>query len=59
MLWAIFAVFLIAWILGLLGAYSIGGWLWVLFALWVAALFAQLLLPENLRPWCRGVPPEA
>lgn len=47
MLWLLFGVFLILWILGLLGVYSIGGWLWLFFAVWVVALFAQLLLARR------------
>ena len=42
MLWFIFAVLLIAWILGLFGTYPIGSWLWLLLVAAVIVLIIQL-----------------
>lgn len=42
MLWWIVAAFFILWILGLAGVYSIGGWVWVLCAIWVVFLVVKL-----------------
>ncbi len=42
MLWLIFFVLLIAWILGLVGTYTIGSWLWLLLVAAVVVLIIQL-----------------
>ncbi len=42
MLWLIFAVLLIAWILGLVGTYAIGAWLWLLLVAAIIVLIVQL-----------------
>ncbi len=57
MLWVLFAIFLILWILGLLGVYAIGAWLWLFFAIWVIALFAQLIWRGRRGP--TATPPPA
>ncbi len=42
MLWLIFAILLVAWILGLVGTYTIGSWLWVLLVAAIIVLIVQL-----------------
>jgi hypothetical protein len=42
MLWLIFAILLVAWILGLVGTYTIGGWLWLLLVAAIIVLIIQL-----------------
>ncbi len=42
MLWTIFVILLIAWLLGLVGVYQIGAFVWLLFAAAVIALIIQL-----------------
>ena len=42
MLWLIFALLLIAWILGLAGTYTIGAWLWLLLVAAIIVLIIQL-----------------
>ena len=43
MLWVIFMILLIAWILGLVGTYTIGSWLWLLLVAAVVVLILQLV----------------
>lgn len=43
MLWLIFFILLVAWILGLVGTYTIGAWLWLLLVAAVIVLIVQLL----------------
>ena len=43
MLWIIFAVLLIAWVLGLVGTYQIGAFLWLLLVAALAVLVIQLV----------------
>ena len=43
MLWLIFFILLIAWILGLVGTYTIGSWLWLLLVAAVIVLVIQLV----------------
>ncbi len=43
MLWLIFAILLIAWILGLVGTYQIGAFIWVLLVAALVVLVLQLL----------------
>jgi len=43
MLWLIFAILLIAWILGLVGTYTIGAWLWLLLVAALVVLVIQLV----------------
>lgn len=43
MLWMIFAILLIAWILGLVGTYQIGAFLWLLLAAALVVLVIQLV----------------
>jgi NADH:ubiquinone oxidoreductase subunit 6 (subunit J) len=43
MLWLIFFILLIAWILGLVGTYTIGSWLWLLLVAAVIVLIIQLV----------------
>ena len=42
MLWFIFMVLLVMWILGLVGTYQIGAWLWLLLVAAVIVLIVQL-----------------
>jgi hypothetical protein len=42
-LWIIFAVLLIAWVLGLVGTYQIGAFLWLLLVAALAVLVIQLV----------------
>lgn len=42
MLWTIFVILLIAWLLGLVGVYQIGSFVWLLFVAAVIALIIQL-----------------
>jgi len=42
MLWFIFVVLLVAWILGLVGTYTLGAWLWVLLVAAIVVLIVQL-----------------
>jgi Family of unknown function (DUF5670) len=42
MLWLIFFILLVAWILGLVGTYTIGSWLWLLLVAAVIVLILQL-----------------
>jgi hypothetical protein len=42
MLWLIFAILLVAWILGLVGTYTIGSWLWLLLVAAIVVLIIQL-----------------
>jgi hypothetical protein len=42
MLWLIFFILLIAWILGLVGTYTIGAWLWLLLVAAVVVLIIQM-----------------
>ncbi len=42
MLWLIFAILLIAWILGLVGTYTLGAWLWLLLVAAIIVLIIQL-----------------
>ncbi len=43
MLWLIFFILLIAWILGLVGTYTIGSWLWLLLVAAIVVLIIQLV----------------
>ena len=43
MLWTIFAILLIAWILGLVGVYQIGAVVWLLLVAALIALILQLV----------------
>jgi len=43
MLWLIFFILLLAWILGLVGTYTIGSWLWLLLVAAVVVLILQLV----------------
>lgn len=40
MLWTLAVAVL--WILGLVGVYGIGAWIWLFFAIWIISLIAQL-----------------
>lgn len=42
MLWTLAVIFFILWIVGLAGAYAIGAWIWLFFAIWIISLIAQL-----------------
>jgi hypothetical protein len=42
MLWFIFFILLVAWILGLVGTYNIGAWLWLLLVVAIVVLVIQL-----------------
>jgi hypothetical protein len=42
MLWLIFAILLVAWILGLVGTYTVGAWLWLLLVAAIIVLIIQL-----------------
>ena len=43
MLWLIFFILLVAWILGLVGTFQIGAWLWVLLVAAIAVLILQVV----------------
>jgi hypothetical protein len=43
MLWIIFAILLIAWLLGLVGTYQIGAFLWLLLLAALVVLVIQLV----------------
>jgi hypothetical protein len=43
MLWTIFVILLIAWILGLVGTYQIGAFVWLLLVAAVIVLILQLV----------------
>jgi hypothetical protein len=43
MLWLIFFILLIAWILGLVGTYTLGSWLWLLLVAAIIVLIIQLI----------------
>jgi hypothetical protein len=43
MLWILFAILLIAWILGLVGTYQIGAFLWLLLVAALIVLVIQLI----------------
>lgn len=42
MLWLVFAVLLVLWLLGMIGTYSLGGWLHVLLVIAVIVLLINL-----------------
>ena len=43
MLWTIFVILLIAWVLGLIGTYQIGAFVWLLLVAALIALVLQLV----------------
>ncbi len=43
MLWTIFVILLIAWLLGLVGVYQIGAFVWILLVAAIIALILQLV----------------
>ncbi len=50
MLWLIFCILLIAWVLGLVGTYQIGAWLWFVLVAAVIVLFIQLATGRRVAP---------
>lgn len=50
MLWFIFLVLLVLWILGLVGTYQIGAWLWLLLVAAVIVLIVQLATGRRVAP---------
>ena len=42
MLWTLAVIFFVLWILGLVGVYGVGAWIWLFFAIWIISLIAQL-----------------
>jgi hypothetical protein len=50
MLWFIFMVLLVMWILGLVGTYQIGAWLWLLLVAAVIVLLVQLATGRRALP---------
>jgi len=50
MLWFIFLVLLVMWILGLVGTYQIGAWLWLLLVAAVIVLIVQLATGRRAVP---------
>jgi hypothetical protein len=52
MLWTLAVIFFVLWILGLVGVYAIGAWIWLFFAIWIISLIAQLSSGRG-----RGTPP--
>lgn len=42
MLWTLAVVFFVLWVLGLIGVFAIGAWIWLFFAIWIISLIAQL-----------------
>jgi hypothetical protein len=43
MLWTLFVILLIAWILGLVGVYTIGSFVWILLLAAIVVLILQLV----------------
>ncbi|HUN90189.1 MAG TPA: lmo0937 family membrane protein [Terriglobales bacterium] len=50
MLWFIFLILLVMWILGLVGTYQIGAWLWLLLVAAVIVLIVQLATGRRAVP---------
>jgi hypothetical protein len=50
MLWFIFLILLVMWILGLIGTYQIGAWLWLLLVAAVIVLLVQLATGRRAVP---------
>ncbi|HVZ19391.1 MAG TPA: lmo0937 family membrane protein [Terriglobales bacterium] len=50
MLWFIFLILLVMWILGLVGTYQIGAWLWLLLVAAVIVLLVQLATGRRAVP---------
>ena len=50
MLWFIFLILLVMWILGLVGTYQIGAWLWLLLVAAVIVLLVQLATGRRALP---------
>jgi Family of unknown function (DUF5670) len=50
MLWFIFLILLVMWILGLVGTYQIGAWLWLLLVAAVIVLIVQLATGRRALP---------
>jgi hypothetical protein len=50
MLWTLAVIFFILWVLGLVGAYSIGAWIWLFCAIWIISLIAQFAGAGRRRP---------
>ncbi len=50
MLWFIFMILLVMWILGLVGTYQIGAWLWLLLVAAVIVLIVQLATGRRALP---------
>ena len=50
MLWFIFLILLVMWILGLVGTYQIGAWLWLLLVAAVIVLIVQLASGRRVVP---------
>ena len=50
MLWFIFLILLVLWILGLVGTYQIGAWLWLLLVAAVIVLIVQLATGRRAVP---------
>lgn len=50
MLWLIFCILLLAWILGLVGTYQIGSFLWLLLVAAVIVLIIQLASGRRVAP---------
>jgi hypothetical protein len=42
MLWTLAVIFFVLWVLGVVGVYAIGTWIWLFFAIWVISLVAQI-----------------
>ena len=42
MLWTLAIIFFVLWVLGVVGVYSIGAWIWLFCAIWIISLIAQL-----------------
>lgn len=51
MLWTLAIIFFVLWVLGMVGVYSIGAWIWLLCAIWIISLVAQLATGRS-----RGTP---
>jgi hypothetical protein len=43
MLWTLFVILLIAWLLGLIGTYQIGAFVWIIFVAALVVLILQLV----------------
>ena len=53
MFWTVFVVFLVLWILGLIGTIAVGSWMWLFLAICIIALIAQITTGRHNAPAVR------